>query len=123
MRIKKGNYIIFQIGIKDQDDQYITDLNTAIEIRYMIKENKTDANEDALVSKTMTDGDILINTPDTGFVSITLVSGDTEGIVAGVKYHSVQIEYSDDNIKEIWLNSDNGTDRIDIYQDVIRKEV
>jgi len=122
MRIKKGNYIIFQIGIKDQDGEYITDLNTAIEIRYMIKENKLDSNIEALVNKTMTGGDILINTPEIGFIQITLKSGDTESIQAGMKYHSSQIEYSTDDIKEIWLNSDNGTDKIELYQDVIRKE-
>jgi len=122
MRIKKGNYIIFQIGIKDQDGEYITDLNTAIEIRYMIKENKLDSNIEALVNKTMTSGDILINTPEIGFIQITLKSGDTESIQAGMKYHSSQIEYSTDDIKEIWLNSDNGTDKIELYQDVIRKE-
>lgn len=121
MQIKKGNYIILQIGIKDQDNNYITDLNIAIEVLYMIKNNKTDLNDDALVIKKMTLGEITINDPSTGYVSIELESSDTENIQAGIKYHAVQIEYSAENIKEIWLKDDLGTDMIDIYQDVIRK--
>jgi len=125
MQIKKGNYTILEIGIKDENNKYITDLSTATEIYYMIKENQADTNIDALVTKTKTDGGIIIDTPSTGFCRIILNAGDTENIEPGFKYHGFQIKYSNDDIKEIWIKSENSNvfdDRIEILQDIIRKE-
>lgn len=121
-QLKIGNKDVFTIGVKDNDGVLITDLNTAVEIYYMIKTNSEDANEDALVSKTKTGGGIIIDTPSTGYVQITIAASDIEDVVPGKKYHALQIDYPSDNIQEIWLKTDQGhdEDRIELVQDVIR---
>lgn len=117
MQIKKGNQVIMEIGIKDINNDLITDLNTATEIKYMIKTEATDADIDALVTVTLTAGGIVIDTPEIGYVQVTIDAPDTESLDPGNKYHALQIEYSSDNIQEINFEKGN---RLQILQDVIR---
>ena len=122
LRIKKGNQNIIDVAIRDADGNLITDLNTAVEITYMIKSDPDDDNTSALVTKTLTGGGIVIDTPSTGYVRITLEPTDTSSVEAGQWYHGLQINYSSTNIQEIWLKTDQNfdTDRVEIVRDIIR---
>jgi hypothetical protein len=122
MQIKKGNQVIIDVAIKDADGELVTDLSTVLQIFYMIKAEATDPDNQALVSLSYTGGDIQIDTPDTGYVRITINPTDTVAVDAGEYYHGLQLNYSATNIQEIWFKTDQGfdSDRIKIVQDVIR---
>lgn len=118
--MKKGNKFTFSVLVKDRTGTTVTNLGTSTEIYYMIKESDTDADNLALVSLTETDGDIVVDSPSTGYLSITIPAADTESIdlsSQNVFFHGVQIDYPSSDIQEINLSQG---DTVKIIQDVVR---
>ena len=121
MQLKKGNQTIFDFYIRDRDGLLITDLSAAIEIKYAMKEDREDADIDALILKKLTLGEIAIDTPVTGVCRVTLTKSDTEDLGTSQKFHALQIEYSAENIQEVWIKNNNViTDTVEVVQDVVR---
>ena len=73
--VKKGKSAVQDILIQDKDDTTLTNLATAISVKFQVKSEKADTVP--LIAKTLTDG-IEINTPSTGYVRITLDVDDTD---------------------------------------------
>ena len=122
-RLKIGNKTIYIIGpLEDEDGNTVTNLNTADDLIYMIKDNETDSNDNALIKKYKSSGAITINLPEVGNVAITLDAGDSIDKGIGKKYHALQIDYPSLDIQEIdFVNGDGKTDQtIFLVQDVIR---
>lgn len=122
MQLKKGNNatIVFK-EIKDSDGNIITNLSTAAEVYFMIKQNEIDADIDAKLSKSLTGGGITVDDPEVGSVTVVVESGDTDNIDAGIYFMALQIVYSAMNQNEINITENNKVIRtIEIEQDIIR---
>ena len=118
--IKIQNAILFEAPVVDQDGNIVTNLATASNIYYMIKRKKTDADIDALVTKSVGSG-VTVNSPIIGTLSIQINSPDTASIVPATYYHAIQIVYTPNNKQELYLY-ENGkqNDTITFIQDVIK---
>ena len=118
--IKIQNAVLFQTAVVDQNGTIITNLATATDIYYMIKINPTDADVDALVTKTVGAG-ITVNAPTLGSLSIQIDSPDTANIPVGTYYHAIQVVYTPLNKQELYL-FENGkpNDTINLTQDIIK---
>jgi hypothetical protein len=120
LKIKKGNKAVLKISIVDSDNATVTNLATASAIYYMIKENETDLNANAILTKTVGSG-IVVDSPSQGDLSITISPADTENLNPGTFYHAIQIEYSASDIQEINLKYyGQDAEKIKIEQDIIR---
>jgi len=123
MRLKIGNKLVLDVAIKDADGVLITDLATATAVKFMIKENWNDLDAAAIVSKSLSNG-IVVDTPSTGYIRVTILSTDTSGIATatpGDKYCALQIEYSASNKIEVdLLDGSTETNLIELIEDVIR---
>jgi hypothetical protein len=110
MTLKIGNGHIISITVDK-------DISTATDIKFMIKTNSTDANNVALVSKSLADG-IAVS----GYViSVLIDSNDTESITPGNYYMACEVVFSGTNNQEINITENSiVTDRIKLTQDVIR---
>ena len=120
MRIKKGNTITLKITCKDSDGVLISDLATTTEVRFMLKNNKTDENASAVITKLKSLGEITVDDPTTGIVKFTLSATDTTQTPKNY-YAALQLEYPT-KTEEINLKDSNGDviDIIEIYQDITR---
>jgi hypothetical protein len=92
MKIKSGSSCTLKFLIQDQDGNVIQNLSTATAVKFMVKLNKTDADTSALISKGLLNG-IVVNSPSTGYVSVTLVAADTASLTAGNYFFGLKIEY------------------------------
>lgn len=121
MKIKAGNSITLLFLIKDSNGVVITNLSTALAVKFMVKVNETDADLSAKISKSLSSG-IVVDNPSVGNVSVSLTSTDT-AISSGSYFMALQIEWAthkqEVNIKETF---DTFTDinTLNIIQDVIR---
>ena len=120
MDLKRGNYATLQITVRDSSGALVTNLATATEVYFMIKENWDDTNASALVSKSLSDG-VSVDTPSTGIVTVLIETPDTASIDPGTYYMALQIEYSADNQQEPNL-VENSTviNKITLTEDIIR---
>jgi len=126
MKIKKGNATNFSITIKDKASNVIEDLFNATNVYFMLKENQTDTDAVAVVSKSLNDGvtssGITVNNPTTGIINIAITKTDTN-LNPGDYYPALQIEYPDFN-QEIILKDVNtpfkDLEKITIIEDTIR---
>jgi len=66
---KKGNTGVIKMLIKDQDGATVANLGAATEATFEIKKTESGV---AIFSLTKTGGQILMNTPSTGYVQITI---------------------------------------------------
>jgi len=84
------------------------------------RRKKTDADIDALVTKSVGSG-VTVNSPIIGTLSIQINSPDTASIVPATYYHAIQIVYTPNNKQELYLY-ENGkqNDTITFIQDVIK---
>lgn len=113
--IKKGNRVVQDIPIRDSDDVLVTNLGSATDIEFHIKALETGA---ALVEKTVGSG-IEVDTPDTGYLRLTLLPADTNQ-TPKTYYMGLQITWSATDIKEVILKVDSiATERLTITQDVV----
>lgn len=118
MQIKRGNSATLQFEVRDQDDVLVSDLATAIAVKFMLKKFATDTDLEAIVSKSLGDG-VTVDDPSTGFISVALTSTDTD-IDARKYYFALQVEYSATNKIEINIKeADCEINTIDVTQDII----
>ncbi len=120
MRIKKQNSRTLKFLIRDSEGTTITNLASAVEILFMLKQEPLDTDEEAKIVKRMTLGGVLVDNPEVGYLRVPLTSVDTNIPVFNY-YCAVQIQWSATNIQEIEI-SDNGVlvTQLEIYQDIIR---
>ena len=118
MQIKKGNTVDLEFTIKDSDGTLVINLSTVVDVKFMAKNEPTDADVDAVISKSLGDG-ITVDDPSTGIVKVALTSTDTS--VTAKRYSfALQLEYSD-SIQEVTIRENRSeTNVLDIVQDIIR---
>lgn len=118
--VKKGNTSVQNILVKDKNDNIVTTLNIATEIKFVIKKTKTAVA--ALVEKTAVAlGGIVIDDPTTGYLKITLTPTDT-GVTLSVGdyFMAIQITWSPTEVWEVNMEIDDvKTDRFRIKQDIV----
>jgi len=118
IKIYQGDSIDLIFPVKDTDGALLSDLGTAIAIKFMVKTLKTDSDGSALISKSLGSG-VTADSPTLGYITVNLDRADTLSIV-GIKYFGVQIEYSASSVKELFINYDNEyTDQIEFLKGVI----
>ena len=101
MNLLKGNKSKIVFGyLLYSDKTKVTNLNTAVNVRWVLKHDLEDADSAAIISKSLGPS-ILIDTPSTSKITIILETADTELVKAGIYYQALQIEYPNDNIQEI----------------------
>lgn len=119
IRIKKGNTRTLILTPLDADGEGITDLADVTEVYFMVKNSKTDDDDDALISVSETGGEITIDDPETGQITIDLNSTDTS-ITPGSYYFGIQLKYASSTV-EAYIEDDSGIyDTLSITQDIVR---
>ena len=113
MNIKQGNAPTIKMSLKGDKNVSLTNLADTTGIIFLVKENKTDADADALITKAKTD--MTWDTPSLGDLNIPLTSTDTD-IPVGNYYYGVQLVYSATNQIEIELKDNT----FNITQDIVR---
>jgi hypothetical protein len=121
IEIKRGNYVELQITAK-KNGATLTDLFSAANITFMLKQNADDPESQAILVKDYLTG-IVPNSPTTGKIMIPLYSTDTENIEPAIYYFGIQIKYTDQNRQELFItdpdDAESTTNRIQILQDVV----
>jgi len=103
MWIKSGNDANLPTLCKDKDNSIVTNLASANEIICQIKTSK-DANP--TIEKKMTDSEILVDDPSTGYLKIIIDASDTVDL-NGIFQIAVEIQWTG-NKQEINLEDENG---------------
>ena len=114
------NKLTLVFPLVDQDGAVISNLATASNVFFMIKNKKTDPDAQAVVSKSIGSG-VTIDSPVTGSVTVVIDSPDTDGITPKTYYFALQINYTVNNIQEVYLTEGGkALDTITFSQDIIR---
>lgn len=114
-RVKRGNTSVQEIEVRDKDDQLVTNLSTATDIIFQIKGKPEDS---PVIEKTDGAG-IVVDSPDTGWLEITLLPTDTD-IEEKFYVMALEVIWSPTNKYETRLYIDNGeTDIFEIERQVI----
>jgi hypothetical protein len=108
MQIKRGNKADLQFIVKDANGVVLTNLSSATNIQFVLKKNKIDLDEDAVVLKNLTDG-ITIDTPLIGNCTVTLTSLDMN-IPAQNYFWALKITFSSTSIQEVNIKNPNVRD-------------
>jgi len=96
--VRKGNTSVQDIPVKDKDGVLVQNLAAADEIKFQVKEAKSDVTP--LIAKTKgVAGGIQVDTPSTGYLRITLKPTDT-AITVEKYFMALQIKWSDDLLWE-----------------------
>jgi hypothetical protein len=95
--LKVGNAVTLKVKVADKFDNIINDLSTAEEITFMIKTELNDDDTEAKIHKRKTEGEIIVDSPETGYLSIYIDSEDAT-VDYGFYYWMVEVKYS--NIKK-----------------------
>lgn len=91
----RGNTSQQEIPIKDKKGVLVTDLASATEIKFQVKEGRRNQ-ESPLISKSKGDG-IEVDQPSPGYLRITLVPSDSAGIRPSERYvMALQIKWVED---------------------------
>ena len=117
MQIKKGNSIIFEFTLKDQDNNPITDLTSATDIVFQLKVNKKDAIP--VIEKTLLNG-IVITDNSQGILEVSLNSNDTN--IDTLNYWwGLKLTYSPTNKQEVYIKSSDNLDleKLEVVQNVV----
>lgn len=117
MIVKKGNTIKLIFAIKDSNGDPVTNLATAVKVKFMVKVNKTDLDSAAVISKSLVDG-ITVDDPATGDISVILTNSDTD-ISVGCYFFALQIEYASAIYELDSKEDDQITSKFQIIQDII----
>jgi len=118
MNIKRGNAFDFIFEVIDTGGNLVTDLATAIAVKFMVKKAISDSDLEAFISKTLGDG-ITIDLPATGYITVNLDSNDTN-INAGAYYFALQIEYAVNEKKEVNIKEgDCIINSLNVIEDII----
>lgn len=118
--IKKGNTATLKVTVRDESGTLISDLASTTEIYFMLKNNATDLDAEAILSVSKTGGEITVDDPTTGIVKISLTSTVTD-ITAKQYSAALQLKYAA-STQEINLKDSNSneTNKVSIQQDIIR---
>ena len=122
MNLKYGNSANLVVAVKDKDGVLVTNLSTAVTVKFMVKVKKTDLDSNAVISKDLTSG-ITVDDPSAGYLTIVLSALDTS--VDPRRYFiAIQINYASSSF-EIYLKEDdredtNPIDVVSVTQDIIR---
>lgn len=115
-RIKRGNTANIEIECVDRNDQIITDLATASEIKFQVKKREKQAVAD--IAKTKGAG-IAVNTPTMGWVTVSLDPADTD-LAVGMYYMGLELVTADAGVYEVRIFIEGiETERLEIQQDMI----
>ena len=118
MKVKRGNSKRFAITIKDTAGDPLTDLASAEAISLLVKNKRTDADVDAVITVAKTDMDATQLT--LSIVDFTLSSSDTD-IAPDSYFVGLQINYTSTNKIEIDLyKCGKGTTAFTVTQDIVR---
>lgn len=117
MWIKSGNDANLPTLCKDADGNIIDNLASASEIICQIK---TEKDADPTIEKKLTDSEILVDDPDTGYLKIIIDAADTEDL-ADTFFIGVQVQWTG-NKQEINLVDKFGSEfeTIEIREDVVK---
>lgn len=97
-----GNKTFQEIPIEDYKGDLVTDLASATEIKFQVKEKKEES-ESPLISKSKDNG-IEVDQPEVGYLRITLDSSDTQDVHPSERYFmAVQVKWSEAKIYEYKL--------------------
>lgn len=114
--IKKGNTVIQDIPVYDADGDLVTNLAAATEAKFQIKEEEKTAV--VLIEKTLGAG-IAMDTPNVGYVRLTLTATDTDSLDPKYYYMALQILWGAE-VKEVYiLIEDLVTEKLKIIQDIV----
>lgn len=116
--IKRGNTAIQDIPIEDEDGNLLTDLSEVTVAKFQLKKTKT--SESALIEKTLGAG-IVVNTPSTGYIRLTLTPLDTKKIPEGFYYVGLELIWTAD-VKEYeidFLIDNRETESCKVVGDVV----
>lgn len=115
-KIIKGNTSVQDIPVYDKDDNLLTNLADATEVKFVVKESR--GAETNKIEKTNGDG-IEVNTPTTGYLRITLTPTDTT-ITPGRYIMALQITWSATEKYEVRIYINNSeTDKFLVEQEAI----
>lgn len=122
MQLKKGNAVTIGILVKDSGGAIVGNLSTATDVVFVMKINKTDKDEDAVVKKDLATG-ITVDDPSLGYIKIPLTSTDMD-ITAKNYFLAVQIIYSatnkiEINIRDTELSEINPVDSIAVIENIV----
>lgn len=85
-----GDALEIETTVRD-DASNIVDISGATEIEWLLKENETDTDANALLTKTQTGGGITFTTDGTdGKFTVKIDTGDTDGM-SGAKHHRARV--------------------------------
>lgn len=115
-RVKKGNTSVQEIEVRDKDNQLVANLADATDIKFQVKEKPEDLTP--MIEKTKDEG-IAVDTPNTGWLRITLLPSDTD-IEGQVYFMALEIIWSPDEKYETRLYVNNGeSDKFEIEENHI----
>ena len=115
-KVKRGNTSIQDILVKDRDGDAVANLASATEIIFHVKSTETGA---AVIERKKTLGDIVVDTPSSGYIRITLTPTNTTQTV-GKYLMAIEITWSATSKYECRIYIDNKeTKTFEIEQDIV----
>jgi len=115
--IKKGNTSNIEIPIYDKDGVLVPNLAAATDIVFQVKKREKQAVAD--IEKTKGAG-IVVDSPDAGWLTITLIPTDSSGLDVGRYYCGLEITWSASNKYEVRIYADKKeTEAFHIEQDIV----
>lgn len=114
-----GNYFKRRFGPFYDENNALYKFPTTTDVTFMIKENKSDADADALVTANYASGVTMYAA--SGLFDVAIASSAMEAASAGTYYMAAQETRSDGNVYELELTEDRkDVSTITIVGDVIR---
>lgn len=113
---KKGNTGIIEMLIRDRNGDVVTNLAAATEATFVVKPTETGT---ALFTLTKTGGDILMDTPSSGYVRITI--SPTNMTQTPKRYYcALKIQWTPTQIYEVHIYVDDiETEAFRIEQNIV----
>ena len=117
IKIKRGNSANIEIACYDRAGDILTNLAATSEVHFQVKRREAQAVPD--IAKIKGAG-VAVNTPDTGWVTVSLDPTDT-AIEVALYYMALQLEFAGGEAYEcrIFVNKKE-TERLRITQDIIQ---
>lgn len=116
MKIKRGNDQDLIFTVVDQNNVLRQDLSLVTAAHFVLKRQKTDANINAVVSKSLGSG-IAVNDPGKGQIKVSLSSADMQ-IEAREYYCALQIVLSAKTYELNLIDNELVIDKICVTQDI-----
>jgi hypothetical protein len=97
LEVIRGATKTLKIGIRDTDNNLITNLDAADKIRFVVKLDDV-TNYVYLVDLDDSGAQVVVNSPDYGYIKVILYATDTIAFPIGFLDAAVQIEYDLTNV-------------------------